>query len=174
MSLEGRTSEEIQALAELADSLGNNPNTRRGLLELSKRANPNLSIPEIDIPNSMLPTVQKMQERLDAAEKREADRQARERIIESRKKAIEKGISEDKMPELEKLMVEKSIPDHATAAEYMKMQQQTAAPTSASSQSKTFGRPVMPDLKAFGGSLKDFGRAQAYAAIDELRGRKSA
>jgi hypothetical protein len=172
MSLEGRTAEEIQALAELAESLGNNPKTRAGFLRGVKALNPDANIPEIDIPASLGHVVKEAFGRIEATEKKQAEIDARERIREQRKKALDKGVSAEDMPEIEKLMVEKQIPDHGTAAEFFKMSQRSAEPTPSSLQTRSFA-PVLPDLKAFGGSLKEYGRVQARAVVDEFRGRRS-
>ena len=48
MSLEGKSDEEIRALAELTDSVLNNPKTRTQFQRVLKTANPNISLPEID------------------------------------------------------------------------------------------------------------------------------
>ena len=48
MSLEGKSKEEIEALAQLSDSVLNNPKTRTSYQRLLKQANPNISLPEID------------------------------------------------------------------------------------------------------------------------------
>lgn len=49
MSLEGKSPEEIEALAVLADSALSNPNTRGIFQRVLKKANPNLSIPELEL-----------------------------------------------------------------------------------------------------------------------------
>jgi hypothetical protein len=47
------TPEAIADLAALAKGLSENPQTRGQFLGMMKRADPNLSIPEIDIPNRL-------------------------------------------------------------------------------------------------------------------------
>ena len=39
---------------------------------------------------------------------------------------------------------------------------------------RQFGAPKLPDLKAFNGNIGAFARSEAYAAIDQLRGRRAA
>ena len=51
--IEGMSVEQVQALAELAQGLSSDPKTRQGFLHLTKMKNPDVAIPEIDIPNSM-------------------------------------------------------------------------------------------------------------------------
>ena len=67
MSLEGKSAEEISALAELADQLANDPKTRKGFLHLSKAANPNAHIPEVDIPAQVNTMLEAGLKRLEAA-----------------------------------------------------------------------------------------------------------
>lgn len=49
MALEGKTTEEIEALAQLADSVLSNPKTRGVFQRTLKTANPSLSIPELEL-----------------------------------------------------------------------------------------------------------------------------
>ena len=44
MPLEGKSAEEIAALAELAEQLANNPKTRKGFLHLSKASRASRSV----------------------------------------------------------------------------------------------------------------------------------
>lgn len=49
MGLEGKSTEEIEALAQLADSVLSNPKTRGVFQRTLKAANPSLSIPELEL-----------------------------------------------------------------------------------------------------------------------------
>ena len=51
MSLEGKTPEEIQALAALSDDLLSDPKYQRNFKQLLKAKNPSLSMPDIDLEN---------------------------------------------------------------------------------------------------------------------------
>lgn len=52
VSLEDMSPDEINSLALLARSMRDNPETRKTFLQTVKKANPNLSIPEIDVENA--------------------------------------------------------------------------------------------------------------------------
>jgi hypothetical protein len=176
MSLEGKSVEEIQALAELANGLSTDPKTRTGFLRLAKIANPATSIPEIDIPDSLRQQFEAPLKQLDALTKAHEERQLRDKIQERRQSIIAKGVNADDVPAIEKLMVDKGIANHDTAVEHFNMQQRAAVPTPASTMPgmRKFERPTVPDMKAFSNDPKAFSYATAYAAIDELRGRKAA
>lgn len=175
MSLEGKTPEEIAALAELSSSLMADPKTRSGMLRLTKMANPGANIPEIDIPDQLANAFKPQLERLAHLEKQVQERDAEERVRKSRKDALAvSGVSRDDLPAIEKLMVEKKIPDHKTAAEFFNMQRKSAEPTPSNTQNRTFGMPKTPDLKEFGGNMQAWAKNTAAGVIDELRGRRTA
>jgi len=175
MSLEGKSVEEIQALAELASGLASNPKTRMGFLQLTKAANPDTAIPEIDIPANLRAAMAEPLKQLDALTKAHEERHMRDRIEASRRDIIAKGVSASDVPAIEKMMVEKGIANHDTAVEHFKMQQRAAEPTPASTTNgiRRFEKPTL-DLKAFGGDQKAWSYATANNVIDELRGRRSA
>lgn len=176
MSLEGKSPEEIAALASLALDLSNNAKTRDGFLRLTKVANPSASIPEVDIPAQMLGQFKPHLDRLEQLEKQAAERAMKDRIEEQRREALRsvKGVSRDDLPAIEKLMVERGIPDHKTAAEFYALQNRAAEPTPGAMQApRTFGAPKMPDLKDFGGNMQAWARNSAHSVIDELRGRRA-
>ena len=175
MSLEGKSVEDIEALAELANALGSNPNTRMDFLRLTKRANPGASIPEIDIPVGLQSSMQPHLDRLAQLEAKALQRDTRDNILSQRREALSvKGITEADIPAVEKLMTDRKILDHKTAAEFLSAQQRLAEPTpSSTAGSRTFGKPVLPDLTAFKGNMQAHARSEAYAAIDQLRGRRA-
>lgn len=171
MSLEGKSPEEIEALAMLAQGLASNPKTRNGFLRLTKTANPDTAIPEIDIPNQIGGLMAEPLKRLEAAEAALAQRALEDRVRAQRKEA---GISEDELPAVERFMVDNRIADHKSAKKFLDQQNRLAEPTPASTGTgmRRFGAPVMPDLKATGGDIRAHTYNAAYAAIDELRGRR--
>ena len=175
MSLEGKSVEEIQALAELANGLASDPKTRTGFLRLTKLANPSTSIPEIDIPATMQAQFDPYLKQLDALTKKQEEREMRERIEASRRALVSKGIAESDVPTIEKMMVEKGIVNHETAVEFYQHQQRAAAPTPASTVqgARRFETPKMPDMKQFNNDPKAYAYGAAYSVIDGFRGRKA-
>ena len=175
MSLEGRSVEDIQALAELAEAMNSDPRTRKTFLQAAKTLNPNTHVPEIDIPAALAHQFAEPLRQLDALTKAQAEREMRDRILESRRSIISKGVSESDVPAIEKMMVEKGIANHDTAVEHYRMQQRAAEPTPASTTNgiRKYDKPTL-DLKAFGGDQKAWSYATANSVIDELRGRRTA
>jgi len=173
MSLEGKSAEEIEALATLAQNLASNPKTRQGFLHLTKTANPDTAIPEVDIPNHIGTLLGPTLKRLDEAEKRFAEIELRDRIEAQRKEA---GISKADLPAVEKLMVEHRIADHKTAKQFMDMQNKAAEPTPAATVQgvRRFGAPAMPDLTSVQGDMKAWSFGKAYEVINELHGKRAA
>lgn len=173
MSLEGKTAEEIAQLAELAQSLGTNPKTRLGFLQLTKNANPDISIPEIDIPNSMYPAFQKSMERLGKLEQENADMKMEKSVLSKRSALLANdklNVTQKDIPAIEKLMVEKGIPDHNTAAEFYQMQQKAATPTPAQTTTGQRHNPVPTmDLKPFSGNINQWAQQTARDTIDSIR-----
>jgi len=172
VSLEGMTPEAIADLAALAKGLSENPKTRQNFLGLMKAADPNLSIPEIDIPSRIAGATKPYIDKLEAMEKAQAERDMRDRINERRQSLVKnKGISESEISEVEKLMVEKGIQSHETAADFYLSQKSAAQPTPS-----TFSQPSIPrpDLKKMGLNINQWSRNEATSAIADIiknRGR---
>jgi len=174
--LEGMSVENIQALAELAQNLSSNPKTRHGFLNLTKLANPDTAIPEIDIPANISRALEAPLKQLDALTAAHQKREIEDGIEAKRRSMIRSGVPADDVDRVEKLMVEKGIANHETALEHMRMQERAAVPTPASSLGgiRKFDTPKLPDLKAFNGDQKAYSYSVANQVIDELRGRKAA
>ena len=159
-------------LAALAKKLSNDPATRKDFLRLVKKHNPAQPIPELDVEDRIsalaAPHIQKVA-------KLEADLLKRDvagRIEEKRSALREQGYSRDDVAAIEKLMVEKQIPSHDTAASYFKMEKQTATPTPTSLQTGVNTLPI--DRKAIkeAGGIRNWSRMEAHKAADEiLKGR---
>ena len=173
VSLEGMSPEAIADLAMLAKGLSDNPKTRGSFLNLMKAADPNLSIPEVDIPARINAGVQPHLDRLQKLENNANERAIRDTIRERRAEIVKtKGVKEEDIPAIEKLMVDKGIQSHETAAEFFIAQQKSAAPTPSS-----FSQPAIPrpDMKSMGGNINAWARGQATEAIaDLIKGRRAA
>jgi hypothetical protein len=169
VSLEGMSPEAISGLALLAKGLSNNPETRNEFLKLTKKANPSMSIPEVDIPLSM--------DGLLAAERTEREKLEKEllkdrveRDVEKRRNNLKvlKGLSDADIAEVEKLMVDKNIASHETAADFYNMQKKSATPTPGFAG---FGSQQVPkpETKDFGGNIANWARNEAAKTIHDIR-----
>jgi hypothetical protein len=172
VSLEGMTPEAIADLAALAKGLSENPKTRGQFLGMMKQADPNLSIPEVDIPARIGASVKPYVDKIAKLEREGQERAMRDMVNERRSKLVKnKGISESEIAEVEKLMVEKGIQNHDTAADFYLSQKQAAAPTPSSFSQPSIPRP---DLKTMGLNINQWSRNEATNAIADIiknRGR---
>ncbi len=168
ISLEGMSQEAINGLALLAKGLSSNSKTRDQFLNLTKTANPELSIPEVDIPFKMQGMIEAEQKKREELENKIRENEIRQQIKDRRADIIKtKGLSEDQVLEVEKMMTEKGIVNHETAADFYLSQQKSAAPT----PSAFTGSQQVPkvDLKSFGGNINQWARNEANATIGDIR-----
>ena len=167
MSLENYSPEAIEELAALSKRLSENPKTRKSFLRLAKEVNPDIPMPELEMEEMV-------NERTNAAEKRVADlenqlraQQVRDELNRRRNKLKESGFvqTDDDILEIEKLMTEKGIANHETAADYWRHMKQAAVPTPG------YPQPVMSrmDVKGYMKNPVAAARENAAAALAELR-----
>jgi hypothetical protein len=159
MSLENYSQDAITELAALSKRLSEDPATRKEFLRLTKKVYPDLPTPEIEMEEAV-------NARASVAELRQ--REVREELQKRRDTLKQKGFaqSDEEILEIEKLMTEKGIANHETAADYWRHMKQAARPTPG------YPQPVMSRM-----NLKDYmknpigaARENAAAALQELRG----
>lgn len=168
-SLEGLSPEAIANLAGLANTLASNPETRAGFLGLVKKADPSVSIPEVDMPLRIDAAMREANEKVEKLERALQERDARDNVMQIRNSLVTKGLaSEADIPEVEKLMLEKGISSHETAAEFLQSQKRSAIPTPSSHGYNVQTMPKI-DTKDFGGNLRQWGRATAAKVIDDMK-----
>lgn len=81
MSLEGKTSDQIENLAALTDFVMGNPTTARQFKRLLKQANPNLSMPEVELEDQIEAAVKPVQEQNYKLEARLLQRDAQDHAL---------------------------------------------------------------------------------------------
>jgi hypothetical protein len=168
-SLEGLSQEAIVGLAQIAKGLSDNPDTRKSFLGLVKAADPSASIPELDISNQITSAVAEERSKREALENKIMERDARDNVI-NRREAIKKskGLSDEDVAEVEKIMVEKGISNHDTAAEFMVAQRQSAKPTPFQAGYGSHQAPQV-DTKPYGGNIAQWSRNEAANTIADIR-----
>ena len=170
MSLENYSVDQIQELAALADSLTKNPKTRESFLRLAKTASPDTPIPEIDLKDQVRAMAQPLVDTVATLERQMLTRSVEDNIMGKRNSLYEKGFKKDEVDQIEKLMVERQIPSHETAAEFFKMQKQTATPTPSTMTPITLPTNVMESMKNGGQSgMNQWARGEAYSVINDLK-----
>lgn len=168
MSLENLSPDARDELAALAQTLAENPATRKEFLRMTKKVKPDLPIPELEIEESTHRAVSQAENRVQALEAKLREKEAIEALKERRESLIKKGLvnSEEDINGVEKLMLEKGITNHETAAEYHSWMKQAAVPTASSynpSPVKAF------DLNKYWKNPAGAARNEAMNALNELR-----
>lgn len=174
MSLENYTAQEIADLAALADQLASNPATRKEMLRLTKKISPNTPIPEIDFENQLSHYAQPFVEKINGLENQLSEMKLKEKISSKQAELKKKGYSDDEISEVQKLMIEKQIPSYETAAEYFKMQKQTATPTPSTMTPISLPQNAMAAGRSGISGLKNWAQGEAFSAINDLRQGKVA
>ena len=130
MSLEDISLEQRDELAMLMKELAENPATRKEALRLTKKVRPNLPIPELELEDYTEKKVTQAEDRVAQLEAKLKEKESLEELQKRRDKLIKKGLaSEEDIEEIEKIILEKKISDHETAAEYFDWMKQAAQPT---------------------------------------------
>ena len=130
MSLENLSLEQRDELAGLMQQLADTPETRKDILRLTKKIRPGLNVPELEIEDHTNSALQQMRAENDAIRAKLQQKEAVENLEKIRHGMVKKGlVSEDEIPAVEKLMLEKRIADHETAAEHYRWMKQAAVPT---------------------------------------------
>lgn len=171
MSLENMSLEERDQLALLMQELSEHPDTRETTLRMAKKVRPNLHMGEIEVKDYTEKKVAAAEDRVAQLEAKLMEKQAMEELQNRRNRLLKKGLidSEDEIEEVEKVMLEKKIQDHETAAEYFRWMKQAAVP----STNQSIGYKPSP-LNGF--NLNDYwknpvqgARNEAAKALAELR-----
>ena len=168
MSLENLSLEARDELAALAQTLAENPDTRKDFLRMTKKVKPDLPIPELDIEDYTHRAVSKSEDRVQALEARLREKEAIEELQKRRQSLMKKGLiaNESEVDDVEKIMLERGITNHETAAEYHQWMKQAAVPTSTGynpSAVKQF------DLNKYWKNPAAAARNEAMNALNDLR-----
>jgi len=168
MSLENVSYEARDELAALAQQLADNPATRKDFLRMTKKVKPDLPIPELDMEDYTYNAVNKSEQRVQALEAKLRERDAVEELQKRRQSLMKKGLiaSEDEVKDVEKIMLERGITNHETAAEFHQWMKQAAVPTSSGynpSAVKQF------DLNKYWKNPVNAARDEAASALRDLR-----
>ena len=167
MSLENYSPEAIQELAALSKRLAEDPATRKEYLKLAKKVMPDLPVPEIEMEEAVNKRASVAEQKVEQLEAKLRQREVREELAKRRNALKEKGYaqSDEEIQEIEKLMTERGIANHETAADYWRFMRQSAVPTPG------YPQPVMSrmDIKGYMKNPVGAARENAAAALAELR-----
>ena len=168
MSLENLSQDARDELAALAQTLAENPDTRKDFLRMTKKVKPDLPIPELDIEDYTHKAVSRSEDRVQALEAKLREKEAMEELQKRRQSLMKKGLisNEAEVDDVEKIMLERGITNHETAAEYHQWMKQAAVPTSTGynpSAVKQF------DLNKYWKNPSAAARNEAMNALNDLR-----
>lgn len=170
MSLENSnlSYEAQQEMALLLQQMVDNPATRSETLRIVKKVRQDVPLPEVEMEEKANRVLEETTKKYQALEQKLREKEKAEAIRDRRNALIEKGLAQSKeeISEIEKVMVDKGIANHETAAEYFQYMKQAAAPTPSQ-----FPRPVMSnfDVKGYFKNPVAAARENAHAALTELR-----
>ena len=168
MSLENLSLEARDELAQLAQTLAENPDTRKDFLRMTKKVKPDLPIPELDIEDYTHKAVSRSEDRVQALEAKLREKEAIEELQNRRNALMKKGLisNESEIGDVEKIMLERGITNHETAAEYHQWMKQAAVPTSTGYNPSAVRQF---DLNKYWKNPNQAARNEALNALNELR-----
>ena len=166
MSLEDISLEQRDELALLMKELAENPATRKEALRLTKKVRPNLPIPELELEDYTEKKVTAAEDRVNALEAKLKEKEALTELEKRRSKLVKRGLSDEEIEEVEKVMLEKKIHDHETAADYFDWMKQAATPTPMGYNPSAMSKF---DLSKYWKNPTQGARNEAAQALMELR-----
>lgn len=171
MSLEDLSFEQRDEMALLVQELSRNPKTRKQLLKLTQEVRPELNIPELEIDNTLQKVRETQEEKIAALENKLREKEALDNLRNRRDSLMKKGLakSDEEVEEIEKVMLDKKIPDHETAAEYWQWMKQSATPTGHTSLGYNPSPLKGFNLSEYWKNPQQGARNEAAKALAELR-----
>ena len=153
--------EDQQALGVTMHKLLSNPELRKTTLGLLKKADPSVSLPEIEMEEKLFAVAQQQEAKISDLENKLHQKE----LLEKREKQFaalrERGFDP---AEVEKTMLDKRIADYETAAQYLELERQAAPPTPASITPIT----LPDDAKASAKNPRGWANHEAHLAINDL------
>ena len=166
-SLENMDQAQIYELAKLTKTLSDNPETRKELLRMTKKVNPDLVIPELEIEDYTNRKVTAAEEKVMAMENKLREREIRDQLESKRKKLKETyNVDDNAVSEIEKIMLDQGITNHDTAAQHWEWMKQAAEPTPTGYNPNAMNKF---DLSKYWKSPQQAARNEAATALQEIR-----
>ena len=174
-SLEDLSPEARDELALLARQLAETPATRKQFLRLTKTARPDLPVPELDIEDRANSVLESANKRVATLEGKLLERDAVAELEKRRKKLKDKGLAKDdaEVEEIEKLMLDKGISTHETAAEYHAWMKQAAVPTPSTYNTNVIDGSAKETLAGYWKNPARAAREAAGKMLTDIRAGRS-
>lgn len=163
-------SADVTGKATLFDELMQDPEYRDSTLRALSKKHPEVIIPEIRVADMVKAEVGAINKRLDdeAEARRQQELQTK---LGAQKAEATRGLDDEGVKALEKLMVDKGIGNYHTARELYDFQTKVAQPSALPSR-RQLSMPT--SLKDIANNPQKWARGQAYEALDELQRQKEA
>jgi hypothetical protein len=173
-TLEDLNEDTIKELALLGRELSENPKTRRRFLQLTKEARPETPVPELELDERISAATKSADDRVAALEARLAEKDMRSELERRRQALKENGVArtDDDIEAIEKIMLEKNIANHETAADYWRLQRESAPPTPPNYDRNFIDSTARDALKKYWKNPNQAAREDAAQALKDLRSGK--
>lgn len=172
-SLEDLSPDARDELALIARQLAENPATRNDFLRMTKKVKPDITIDTIDLEDKFSAQLQQRDEQVNELRAKLMEKEALETLKERRQSLFEKGkvSTKDDIEKVEKIMLEKGINNHETAAEYWAWMNKSQEPTSSQNlySPNVMNQQARDTLSKFWSNSKVAAREEAAKALDEIR-----
>jgi hypothetical protein len=171
VALEGMSNDEALQAGLLYSRLLKNPATRNQALALMKAGDPNLHIPEVDIPQQFQTAMKPLADELAELKKKNEEltlATARKGILEDLvSDGLAENIAEAKV--IEKFAVDHKIADYKEAANFYRMSQQQAAPTPDTMNGYPGTMELPIDFKEIAKNPRGWARKMAVSSMAEFK-----
>lgn len=170
-TLEDLAPEARDELALLARELSDSPETRKDFLRLVKARRPNMPVPELEMEAALSRNTDATNATVQRLEGKLAERDMRDELQRRRDALVSEGkvSSKSDVAEVEKIMLEKGITSHETAADYWNWMKQAATPTPTGYAGNVLDTDVKSRLAPYWKNPASAARDEATRALTELR-----
>jgi len=158
-------------MAALTRDLSNNKETRNEFLRLTKKVRPDLTVPEVEIEDRIATIESKSTEKIRELENKLREKDSLDELNRRRRSLLDKKKVEkiDDVTEVEKIMLEKGITNHETAADYWSYMRQAATPTPTGYNANVMDKTARETLSKYWKNPQVAARDEASKALQEIR-----
>ena len=171
-SLEDLSPEARDELALIARQLAENPATRNDFLRMTKKVKPDITIDTIELEDKFEARQQQNNARIEELQAKLMEKEALETLEKRRQALIKSGKaqSDEDVEKIEKIMLEKGIQNHETAADYWQWMNKASEPTGQSFYNPSVLNETARDtLSKFWKNPQRAARDEAVRAMQDLR-----
>ena len=171
-SLEDLSPEARDELALIARQLAENPATRNDFLRMTKKVKPDITIDTIELEDKFEARQQQNNARIEELQAKLMEKEALETLEKRRQALIKSGKAQtdEDVEKIEKIMLEKGIQNHETAADYWQWMNKASEPTGQSFYNPSVLNEAARDTLAnFWKNPQRAARDEASKALQELR-----